>query len=235
MGEVQLEFTDRRGGVSVEPYAELNLGDGVGDGPAAVAENRRRLAVRQASPISTFAWMGQRHGADVAVLDRPVAGPVPGVDALVTATPGLWLTVLVADCAPVLLADRTAGTVAAVHAGRRGLVAGVVPAAVAAMVGRGATPDRIEALIGPAIGGCCYEVSADLAAVVALLVPAAAARTRQGRPAVDLRAGLHAQLVGAGVDTVRHDRRCTVECAELYSYRRDGVTGRFAGLVRLAP
>jgi YfiH family protein len=215
--------------VSQGPYSELNLADHVGDDPSAVTENRRRLGV---GPVT---WMGQVHGNEVRVLTGRPTDYVPGVDALVTTRSDCWLAVLVADCAPILLADATARVVAAVHAGRRGLAAGVVAAAVAAMTELGARPERIAALVGPAIGACCYPLPAELAAQVVVSVPQAAARTREGQPAIDLRAGLAAQLADLGIRDPVISGVCTAETPTLYSHRRDGVTGRFAGLIRLMP
>ena len=130
--------TDRRGGRSVSPYDSFNLGDHVGDDPAAVAANRARVARELGVPEDRLVWMNQVHGTGVAVVDGPQDGPVPGTDALVTATRGLVLAVLVADCVPILLADHVAGVVAAVHAGREGVRQGVLPAALSAMASLGA-------------------------------------------------------------------------------------------------
>jgi YfiH family protein len=225
--------TDRRGGRSSAPYDAFNLGDHVGDDPAAVAANRDRLARELGAEPGRLVWMQQVHGTGVAVVDRPQDGPVPATDALVTAEPGLVLCVLVADCVPVLLADAEAGVVAAVHAGREGVRQGVVPAALAAMRDLGARPGTTTALLGPAVCGADYEVPAAMQAEVAEVAPAAAVRTRRGTPGLDLRAGLDALLRAAGVAQVVHDPRCTVEDRRLFSHRRDGVTGRQAGVVWL--
>jgi YfiH family protein len=221
--------TDRSGGVSAPPYGELNLADHVGDDPEAVQRNRALLhaAVGESRPLVT---MRQVHGAEVAVIDEEPAEP-PEADALVTGASGLTLAVLVADCVPVLLWDRRAGVVAAVHAGRRGLAAGVLPAAIEAMRERRARPDRISALVGPSICPEHYEVPADMRAQVAAVAPQAAATATSGRPALDLRAGLLAQLRAAGVAGWTVMPQCTAESPEYYSFRRDGTTGRFAGLV----
>lgn len=220
-------FTDRHGGVSAPPYAELNLGLHVGDDEAAVRENRRRACM---GPV---AWMSQVHGRAVAVVKAEPSAPVPETDALVTAVPNLWLAVLVADCAPVLLADPVAGVVAAAHAGRLGMIRGVIPNTVDAMCRLGAEPSQIVAEIGPAICAGCYELPEETVAQTASNVPAARAVTRWGSPAVDLRAGIQAQLREAGVvGTVQVSPRCTAEEPDLYSHRRDGVTGRFAGFIR---
>jgi polyphenol oxidase len=225
--------TDRRGGRSAPPYDSFNLGTHVGDDPDAVAANRARVARELRVPEDRLVWMTQVHGTGVAVVDGPRDGPVPDVDALVTATPGLVLCVLVADCVPVLLADPVAGVVAAVHAGREGVRQGVVPAALAAMTRLGARTGNVTALLGPAVCGACYEVPAAMQADVARVAPAAAVRTRRGTPGLDLRAGLDERLRAAGVREVVHDPRCTVEDPRLFSHRRDGVTGRQSGLVWL--
>jgi len=225
--------TDRRGGRSASPYDTFNLGDHVGDRPEDVAANRERLARELDVPGEGLIWMSQVHGAGVAVVDGPQEAPLPDTDALVTAVPGLVLCVLVADCVPVLLADATAGVVAAVHAGREGVRLGVVAAALAAMTRLGARPGDVTALLGPAVCGACYEVPARMQAEVARVAPASAVRTRKGTPGLDLRAGLAEVLTRAGVRQVVHDPRCTVEDRFLFSHRRDGVTGRQAGVVWL--
>ena len=226
-------FTDRRGGVSLPPYASGNLGEHVGDDPGAVAENRARLARRLGIGAGAFVWMAQVHGAEVVTVSAPTPSPVAGTDALVTSTPGLALGVLVADCVPVLLADPTAGVVAAAHAGRRGVEASIVTAVTAQMQLRGARAEATTGWVGPAICGACYEVPATMRADVARVVPAAAAQTRVGRPALDLPAAVVGQLRAAGVLAVRVDGRCTAEDPNLFSYRRDGRTGRMAGVVCL--
>ena len=225
--------TDRRGGRSLSPYDSFNLGDHVGDDPAAVAANRERVARELGVGPDRLVWMSQVHGTGVAVVEGPPEGPPPVVDALVTATPGLVLCVVVADCVPVLLADRVAGVVAAVHAGREGVRQGVVPAALSAMASLGARARNVTALLGPAVCGDCYEVPDAMQADVARVAPAAAVRTRRGTAGLDLRAGLDERLRAAGIPEVVHDPRCTVEDPTLFSHRRDGTTGRQAGLVWL--
>ena len=184
---------------------------------------------------SAIAWMRQVHGREVRYAGEQWPEREPEVcDAVYTDVRGQVLGVLVADCVPVLLADPDARLVGAAHAGRDGMVAGVVPALVAAMAGAGARPERMRAVIGPAICGGCYEVPAELRDRVSAEVPEANCATSAGTPGLDLAAGVRAQLRAVGLTTVEHDSRCTRESAELYSYRRDGVTGRFAGLVWLA-
>lgn len=240
MGGAHFAFTDRWGGVSAVPYEELNLGGAVGDDPAAVRANRARAAESLGIDPDLVVWMNQVHGRDVAVVDGPwpfgEAKGIqrsPAVDAVVTARRGLALAVLTADCTPVLLADPVAGVAGAAHAGRPGLVAGVVPAAVEAMVALGAEPGRIVARTGPAVCGHCYEVPAEMRDAVSEVVPAARAETSWGTPAVDVVAGVHAQLAEAGVVNVHRSPVCTLESRDHFSYRRDRVTGRLAGYVWL--
>ncbi|MGY0023366.1 peptidoglycan editing factor PgeF [Streptomyces sp. cg35] len=228
-------FTDRWGGVSAAPYEELNLGGAVGDDREAVLRNRELAAEGLGLEPTRVVWMNQVHGPDVAVVDGPWAtdADVPHVDAIVTTRRRLPLAVLTADCTPVLLADPVAGVVAAAHAGRPGMIAGVVPAAVQAMVKLGADPARIVARTGPAVCGRCYEVPEQMRAEVAAVEPAAYAETSWGTPAVDVTAGVHAQLERLGVRDREQSPVCTLESHDHFSYRRDKVTGRLAGYVWL--
>lgn len=227
---VRRVVTTRAGGSSRPPYDTFNLGDHVGDEPGDVAANRKRLATELGLTEDKVAWMEQVHGRTATVVDGSETGPAEATDALVTAERGVAVAVLVADCVPILLADAEAGVVGAVHAGRVGARVGVVPAALEAMRSVGAEPHRIEALLGPAICGDCYEVPANMAADVEKHVPGSACRTRKGTPGLDLRAGIWRQLADLGVAKIGVDPRCTVEDKTLFSYRRDGTTGRLAGI-----
>ncbi|MEV8388487.1 MULTISPECIES: peptidoglycan editing factor PgeF [unclassified Streptomyces] len=227
-------FTDRWGGVSAAPYDQLNLGGAVGDDPGAVRANRELAAKSLALDPARVVWMNQVHGREVAVVDGPWASAdIPAVDAIVTQRRGLALAVLTADCVPLLLADPVAGIVAAAHAGRPGLVAGIVPAAVEAMITLGAEPSRITARTGPAVCGRCYEVPERMRDEVAAVVPEAHSETSWSTPAVDVVAGVHAQLDALGVRDRQRSVVCTLESDDHYSYRRDRTTGRLAGYVWL--
>jgi purine-nucleoside/S-methyl-5'-thioadenosine phosphorylase / adenosine deaminase len=228
-------FSGRVGGISAPPYESLNLGFGVADDPAAVRGNRAELARACALPPDEMIFMRQTHSADVWYAVRGAYEPPGPVDAMFTDVPGRALCVLAADCVPVLIADPVARIVGAAHAGREGLAGGVVPALITAMTAAGASPSRTYAVTGPSICGGCYEVPADLQARVSALVPAARCDTFAGTTGLDIAAGVRAQLAAAGVANITTDGRCTRESAGLYSYRRDGVTGRFAGLIWLSP
>jgi purine-nucleoside/S-methyl-5'-thioadenosine phosphorylase / adenosine deaminase len=233
MSRVHTGFSDRIGGFSAAPYDSRNLGGAVGDDPVAVRRNRDKTATEFGADPARVVYMRQVHGADVAYVTAPFGDEPPALDAVFTDEPGLALCVLVADCAPVLVADADAGLVGAAHSGRAGTSLGVVPALVRAMAGRGADPARMSAVIGPCACGLCYEVSAELRDEVAAGLPESWSSTRRDTPALDLRAGITAQLAAEGVTDVRHDDRCTIEAPELFSYRRDRTTGRFAGYIRL--
>jgi polyphenol oxidase len=235
-GGAHFAFTDRWGGVSAAPRATLNLGGAVGDDAAAVRTNRERAAAALGIEPGRVVWMNQVHGRAVAVVEEPwhhTAGPAPAVDGVVSARRGLVLAVLTADCTPVLLADPEAGVVGAAHAGRPGLVAGVVPETVAAMTRLGADPARVTARTGPSVCGRCYEVPDELRAEVTAAVPEARAVTRRGTPAVDVAAGVRAQLAQAGVTTLEQSAVCTLESEDHFSYRREGATGRLGSYVWL--
>lgn len=179
-----------------------------------------------------FARLNQEHGDKVLDVDEPGPPPlehVPTADGLVTTTRGLGLMIRVADCVPVLLADPDEGVIGAVHAGRAGVALDISTRAVERMRAAGAL--HITGWIGPHVCGGCYEVPEEMRAEVAASVPATYARTTWGTPALDLAAGVRAQLEVAGVEVVVVDA-CTRETPGLHSYRRDGsAAGRFAGLV----
>lgn len=208
---------------------------------------RRDLLAHVGATPEDAVYMEQVHGAGVAVVGgsergrgaRDHSDALPGVDALVTTQAGVALVVMVADCVPVLLAVPDRG-VAAVHAGRRGVESGVVGAAVAALaLETGAAPADVVAVLGPAIGGCCYEVPAELALQVAAVVPGASARTRWGTPALDLPRAVASQLAAAGVTRVSPPPACTrCDAQDWFSHRAttndDAPAGRQAGAICIA-
>lgn len=223
--------TTRAGGVSAAPFDTFNLGDHVGDDPAAVTANRRRLAAAIGLPFGRVVWMNQVHGDHVEIVDGPRDRAVEATDALVTTVPRLALAVVSADCVPVLLADAHAGVVSAVHAGRVGAAKGVVARALEAMADSGAHVENVSAFLGPAVSGINYEVPAEMAEEVEAALPGSRTNTETGTPALDLRAGILRQLTESGVAAVDVDPRCTVADRTLFSHRRDAPTGRIASLV----
>jgi YfiH family protein len=232
-GPVELAFTDRHGGVSGAPYDSLNLAWAGGDDPLSLQENRRRLSA-DFGPGDFLAYVHQVHGSHVVVVDEPQpADWPPDADGLVTALPGVTLMVRAADCVPVLLATDDGAVIGAAHCGRAGLVAGIVPATVAAMRRLGA--GAVTGWIGPYVCGRCYEVPPQMRDAVAAVEPASRATTSWGTPAVDVGAGVRAQLERDDVAVVDL-ASCTRESPGLFSYRRDGAeSGRQAGIIRIDP
>ena len=228
---VRMVFTSRAGGVSAAPYDSFNLGTHVGDDAADVAANRARLAQILGLPEERFVWMEQLHTNTVTLIDGPSATPVEATDAIVTREKNLALCVLVADCTPVLLSDHTAGVIGAAHAGRMGARNGIVKNTVEAMVGLGAEPSRIQVLLGPAAAGESYEVPEGMALDVEKHLPGSRTRTRKGTPGIDVRAGLVRQLMSLGVTHIDADPRDTITDKDFFSHRREGVTGRQAGVI----
>ena len=224
-------FTSRAGGVSAAPYDSFNLGTHVGDDPADVAANRARLAQILGLPEERFVWMEQLHTNTVTLVDGPSAAPVEATDALVTRQKDLALCVLVADCTPVLLSDHTAGVIGAAHAGRMGARNGIAKNTVEAMVELGAEPSRIQVLLGPAAAGESYEVPEGMALDVEKHLPGSRTRTKKGTPGIDVRAGLVRQLLSLGVTHIDADPRDTITDKDFFSHRREGVTGRQAGVI----
>ena len=222
-------FFGRSGGVSGGVYASLNCGPGSADDPEAVAENRARATAALGLPAEALYTARQVHGIAAIVLDAPGAARRTG-DALVTATPGVALGILTADCAPVLLADPEARIVGAAHAGWRGALAGVLAAAVAAMEAAGAARGRILAAIGPCIGQPSYQVGPEFRARFEAEDPASArwfAEPRPGaRPHFDLEAYVASRLEAlgiagvsaAGIDTCAEEESC-------FSHRRAHLRG----------
>jgi len=224
---VNLRHRDRIEGDLVIEVAFTDVSLSLGDAAEpAVRDEALRLVADEtgASPV----LMHQVHGVGVEPVEAP--GVVPTCDALVTSRRGVALLARAADCVPVLLADPATGWIAAVHSGRPGLAAGVVPAAIATLREHGAEPS--VAWIGPHVCGACYEVPADLQDEVAAVVPESRSTSSWGTPALDLGAGVRAQLATAGIADVRSVDACTREDTSWPSHRSDvGASTRFAGVI----
>jgi YfiH family protein len=228
---VQAAFTTRQGGVSQGVYQGLNLGLHVSDEPALVMQNRQ-LLTQQLALSTTPIWLEQVHGTDVFNAEAPCVIP-PQADAAVTTTVGLPLTVMTADCLPVLFCDKAGTVVATAHAGWRGLCAGVLEKTIAAMQ---VAPNEILAWIGPAIGPSAFEVGDEVKAAFVAHDPQAAAAfvAHQDKWLADLLMLARQRISAAGVSAIYGGNQCTFSDAQqFYSYRRDGQTGRMAGLIWL--
>lgn len=219
-------FTTRFGGVSEGAYEGLNLGDHVGDLPANVAKNREILAEQIGVAPSNLKFMRQIHSNRVEIL-RDLEDELPPCDGVITALRGVTLCVLVADCSPVLIADESRGVVAAVHAGRAGVTGKICTNAVRLMKSElGCEASDLRVFVGANIKARNYEVGElDLAEFN---------RYKNGSK-FDMEAALRDEFAQLGVERVEFDPRCTFETRELFSYRREGVTGRFCGFIMNKP
>lgn len=225
IGRARVVFTDRHGGVSADRFATCNLGDHVGDGAAVVQRNRHIVAHELGLSSAQWVWLRQVHGARLVEIGAPSPDGVLEADGAVTSTPGVVLTVMTADCAPIaLVGERGIGVV---HAGWAGLLAGVVEAGTRAV--RVLDDGPISAVLGPCIQAARYEFrEADLVPLVARFGPTVRSTTAWGTPAFDLPRAVHLALAEAGVDAIDDVGVCTHSSADHYSHRRDGVTGRQA-------
>lgn len=259
LGGLRTAFTSRHGGVTEGPRGSLNLSYSVGDEPHRVAENRRRALALVGLPPERAVVAGLVHGVRVARIDGPLpdtgpgaaagdrSGLVPGVDALVTATPGLALVVTTADCVPIFLFDPRRRAVALVHAGWRGTARGAAGHAVRALAAEyGSRPEDLWAVVGPSIGPCCYEVDEPVVAAfeegqdgAVTAGPGSWLRrgTSPGRWRLDLWAANRDQVIGFGVpaEQVQVAGICTAcEAADFFSHRAQrGQAGRQAAILVL--
>jgi YfiH family protein len=220
--------TTREGGVSLAPFDSLNLGDPVGDEPAAVAENRRRLTDRFAMRP---AWLQQVHGIDVVEADP---AEVAVADASWSATPGIACAAMTADCLPVLFCNYAGTHVAAAHAGWRGLANGVLEATLDRLQ---VPAEEILAWLGPAIGPQAFEVGPEVREVFVAQLPEAQQafmpNHNAGKYLADIYALARLRLAARGVTAVYGGGLCTVTDPRFFSYRRNPRTGRFASLIWL--
>jgi polyphenol oxidase len=225
-------FMGRLGGTSKGAWASFNLAHWVGDDPGAVAANWKKW--HAAYPAMRSALLQQVHGNIVRTIGPDHDGERHQGDGMVTATRGIALGVFTADCVPILIVDYERGIGAALHAGWRGILADIVAAGVRAMVALGARPHEMRAAMGPAIGGCCFEVDSDLAERFARSIPHARAQTRAGNPGkayMDLRAIARGQLERTGVPPgeITTIGPCTKCAADRYFSRRANA-GATSGL-----
>lgn len=227
-GRVEVAFTDRHGR-SGEP---LNLAlPGSASAEVAPPEAGLRAVAEELGLTGPVVGLRQVNGGEVVPVDASYDGTELVADGLVTHEPELTLLVRAADCVPVLFADVAAGVIGAAHAGRPGVVARVVPHTIAAMRDLGAR--EIRAWVGPHVCGHCYEVPSEMRDEVAAVVPETWAETSWGTPALDIGAGVRAQLFADGV-AVTEVERCTIEDDALWSHRRQGAqAGRLGGLIRM--
>jgi YfiH family protein len=221
-------FTDRYGGVSSPPYDSLNLALHVGDKPESVIKNRSIIQNR--FNIKNIVWMDQVHKDRVETISSPHSEPIPACDAIITNKPNIALAVMVADCIPILMFDQKSGTISAIHAGRNGTFLEIAPKTIMKMQKEfNCNPSDIFVVMGPSIHSCCYEVSNEISTIV---------KNSFGKEYIndqmlDLQKLNYDQLIEANIckDHIKISNICTCCNFDYFSYRRDGITGRFAGVI----
>lgn len=256
LGNIRWLFTHKHGGVSPEPYDSLNVAYHVGDEESNVLANRKIIAESIGKHLEDFMWMDQIHESSVAIstpdelynydTGEPYSSHqfIESTDAIVAVCPDKVLTVMVADCVPLILADPISNIVAVVHAGRKGIERGIVPKTVAVMTELGAHAGDIYAHIGPCASGEMYEVPQQLAQnffgtldidpqLIADTGLHPISTSKKGVTSIDLPASVTLQLTHSSVKHITVSSECSITSNNVFSYRRAHVTGRFAGLIWL--
>jgi len=226
--KIKYHFTDRYGGVSTPPYDSLNLAFHVGDDQANVIKNRTILQNRL--NLQNIVWMEQVHGDNIQTISSPQSKPIPACDAIITNQPNIALAVMVADCIPILIFDPKRKIIAAIHAGRNGTFLQIAPKTVEVIHKEfGCLPTDIQVIMGPSIHTCCYEIGDNLAAIVEKNFGKSYMNGRM----LNLQKLNQDQLIKANVrkDNIKISSICTCCDPNYFSYRREGITGRFAGVI----
>jgi len=229
-------FTDRWGGVSKPPYNELNLALHVGDDPLKVLQNRQILADSENFYIDNLIYMDQVHGDNIVVIKDTFTNKQENTDAIITNLPNIPLMVMVADCIPILMYDKEKKVVAAVHAGRNGTFLSIAPKTVSLMTKSfGCDLKDIYVAMGPSIRSCCYEVGKELADICQKSFGEKYVIKKDNSFYLDLQTLNHDQLVKIGLNpkNIKISKSCTSCDKNYFSYRRDQITGRFAGIIKL--
>lgn len=231
-------YSDRRGGVSRPPYDSFNLGDHVGDSSASVKENRKRL-LASLNGCDTLQWLQQVHGTRVFRVGKECDSEPPEADASITSETSVGLVVMTADCLPVLICDDSGQQLAAVHAGWRGLLDGVIESAIDAF---DAPAEQLRVWLGPCIGPRQFEVGGEVRdaflahPLSSAEVEACFEATAGGRYLADLKTLAQLRLHRRGISRISVNQDCTLEQDDRYfSYRRDGQCGRMVSLIYRKP
>ena len=236
-GELFHTITDRYGGVSEKPYDSLNLALHVGDAVKDVLENRVRVSEKYNFSIKNLIFMDQVHGCEVKVIEHAFDNRISDCDALITNVRKIPLMVMVADCIPILIYDPIQKVIGAVHAGRNGTFLRIAQKTIEKMQHTyGCDVKDIMIGLGPSIRRCCYEVGKDLADIATKNFGEGFIMIEKGRYFLDLQAINKTQLLEVGIseDNIEISSICTACDANYFSYRREGVTGRFAGFIMIA-
>ncbi len=234
--ELLVHISDRRGGVSPKPYDSLNLALHVGDDPKNVLQNRTILSEKLGFNLQNLIYMEQTHSNNVERIYDPSINKIENCDALITDMKNIPLMVMVADCVPILFYDPSKNVIGVAHAGRNGTFLEISKQTVNRMKKEFETdPSDLKVLIGASIGTCCYEVGEDIADIAVESFGKKYVDLRDKRFYLDLKELNKDQLMSVGVkeQNIELSNICTSCDLNYYSYRRDGVTGRFAGVMML--
>jgi len=229
---IRWAFTDRTSGSSLPPFDSLNLAEHVGDDPDVVRLNRAKVCALIGVNVERLVAMAPVHGNEVGIVESTTMSPVPEVDAMVSTSLGRALLVVGADCSPVVLGDAAAGVIGVAHSGWRGIESNVVAKTVESMCNLGARVDRITAVVGPSACGFCYGVDESRFDATVAVASDAGVRRDDGSLGLDIRRGVMQQLRALGVRSSTWGG-CTIEDRNLFSYRRDGITGRHGAMIAL--
>ncbi len=234
--EVFAKFSDRWGGVSNPPYHELNLALHVGDNPIDVLKNREIMSKKFDFYIDNLIYMDQTHSDNIKIINDTFTNKQENCDGIITNKPNIPLMVMVADCIPVLLYDRIKKVIGAIHAGRNGTFKSISKKAVFIMKEKfNSNPEDIVVSLGASIKSCCYEVGEDLADIAIKSFGDKYVLKKDSSFYLDLQTLNFDQLKKIGVkeENIEISTICTSCDKNYFSYRRDGVTGRFAGVIKL--
>ncbi len=230
------EITDRNEGVSQKPYNWLNIALHVGDKPKSVIQNRTILSQKYDFLLENLIYMEQTHSDNIKLIEHPALNKISDCDALITNKTNIPLMVMVADCIAVMLYDPKQNAVAAIHAGRVGTFKSIVQKTINKMQKEfNSKPKNIIAAFSPSIHSCCYEVDKDLVDIVTKSFGEKYIQTRDKSYFLDLQKLNFDQLIQIGVkdENIQVSDICNCCDKNYFSYRREGVTGRFAGLIEL--
>ncbi len=234
--ELFANFSDRWGGVSRPPYHELNIALHVEDNPINVLKNREIIAKKFNFYIDNLIYMEQTHSDNIKIIDDTFINKIENCDGIITNKSNIPLMVMVADCIPVLIFDKEKKVIGAIHAGRNGTFKQITKKAINLMIKEfDSNPDDILVTLGPSIHSCCYEVGEDLADIAQKSFGENYIIKRDNRFYLDLQTLNFDQLKSVGVkeQNIEISPICTSCNKNYFSYRRDGVTGRFAGVIKL--
>ena len=229
-------FTDRHGGVSKVPYESLNVSDSVEDKPSDIIKNRQIIADNNDFLLENMVYMEQIHSANIKIVTNSFVSKIRGCDGIITDKIKIPLMTMAADCAPVLVYDKGKKIIAALHSGRVGTFKGVISAAIYKMrINFGSLQEDIVVHVGPSIAKCCYEIDESIANFTIKNFGSKYISSKNNKYFLDIKSIIKEQLISLKLleKNIRISDICTSCDKNCFSYRRDGLTGRFCGIIML--